>query len=80
MGRQDGGRMRGLHGDFGTMSLKDLFSFLGNKRASGTLRLVYGAIRKEAMLMDGAVVNTSSNQRREFLGQFLINLGNITEE
>ncbi len=72
--------MRGLHGDFATMPLKDVVSYLGNKRASGTLRIERGSVRKQADILDGAVVSTSSTERREFLGQFLINLGRISEE
>jgi len=72
--------MRGLHGDFTTMPLKDVLFYLGNKRASGTLSLECGAVRKQAVLRDGQVVNASSNQRREYLGQFLINTGYLSED
>ncbi len=72
--------MRGLHGDFGTMPLKDLVVYLGNKRASGDLTLERGSVKKSVSLRDGQVVNASSNQPREYLGQFLINLGHISED
>src|SRR5687768_4341267 len=72
--------MRGLHGDFSTMPLKDLVVYLGNKRASGELKLERGSVKKSASLLDGQVINASSNQPREYLGQFLINLGHIGEE
>lgn len=72
--------MRGLAGDLSTMPLKDLAVYLGNKRASGTLQLERGAVRKTVLLVDGQVVNASSNQPREYLGQFLINMGHLTEE
>ncbi len=72
--------MRGLHGDFTTMPLKDLVVYLGNKRASGVLTLERGKVKKSVSLRDGQVVNASSNQPREYLGQFLINLGHITED
>ncbi|MEW5743360.1 MAG: DUF4388 domain-containing protein [Myxococcota bacterium] len=72
--------MRGLTGDFSTMPLKDLVVYLANRLATGTLTLEHGTIIKQAVLDQGAVVNVSSNVPREFLGQFLINLGHINEE
>lgn len=71
---------RGLTGDFGTMPLKDLVSYLGTRRVSGTLHLERGAAQKVAWLQDGRVVSASSNQPREYLGQFLINMGHLTED
>ena len=72
--------MRGLSGDFGTMPLKDLVVFLGNRRASGTLSLHQGGVHTTITLHEGFVVNASSNQPREYVGQFLLNMGHITEE
>jgi len=72
--------MRGLKGDFGTMPLKDLVVYLGNQRASGALSLEREGVRKRVEVLNGLVVKASSNQRREYLGQFLINLGHITED
>jgi hypothetical protein len=37
-------------------------------------------VRKQVVVDAGTIVNASSNLPREFLGQFLINLGHITEE
>lgn len=72
--------MRGLIGDFSTMPLKDLVVYLGNRRTSGTLVLEKDGVRKKVVLLNGLVVKASSNQRREYLGQFLINLGHISED
>lgn len=72
--------MPGLFGDFHTMPLKDLVIYLGNRRASGTLTLERGAIRKEAAIKQGMAISAGSNVPREYLGQFLINLGYISEE
>jgi hypothetical protein len=72
--------MRGLFGDFATMPLKDLVVYLGNKRASGVLSLQRDVVRKQVIIINGEVINASSNEPREYLGQFLINLGKITEE
>ncbi|MGA9525801.1 MAG: DUF4388 domain-containing protein [Myxococcaceae bacterium] len=72
--------MRGLFGDFATMPLKDLIVYLGSKRATGVLALESEGARKQAVIREGRVLNASSNDPREYLGQFLINLGHITEE
>ncbi len=72
--------MRGLKGDFATMPLTDLVVYLGNRRATGIIVLEREEIRKRVHLVNGLVVKASSNQRREYLGQFLINLGHITED
>jgi hypothetical protein len=72
--------MRGLSGDFSTMPLKDLVAYLGGRRVTGTLRVTRAGVRKLILLKDGQVLSASSNQPREFLGQFLINMGHLTEE
>ncbi|MBZ4416428.1 DUF4388 domain-containing protein [Myxococcus sp. RHSTA-1-4] len=72
--------MRGLSGDFSTMPLKDLVVYLGNRRATGALKVERGDVRKQLELRDGHVVSASSNQPREFFGQFLINMGHLTED
>lgn len=72
--------MRGLSGDFSTMPLKDLVAYLGSRRSTGTLRVMRAGVRKLILLRDGQVLSASSNQPREFLGQFLINMGHLSEE
>jgi len=72
--------MRGLTGDFATMPLTDLVVYLGNRRSTGIIILEREEVRKRVHLVNGLVVKASSNQRREYLGQFLINLGHITED
>lgn len=72
--------MRGLSGDFSTMPLKDLVAYLGNRRASGVLRVVRGEVQRNVHLREGHVVRAASNQVREFFGQFLVNMGYLTQE
>lgn len=72
--------MKGLHGDLGTVPLKDIVAWLGNRRATGTLVVERDGSRRQVVIRDGCVINASSNEPREYLGQFLINLGRITEE
>ncbi|MBE2254311.1 MAG: DUF4388 domain-containing protein [Myxococcus sp.] len=71
---------RGLSGDFETMSLKDLIVYLANRLATGTLTLEREGVKKQVLLEEGRIINASSNLPREYLGQFLINMGHITEE
>ena len=47
--------MRGLSGDFSTMPLKDLVAYLGNRRATGTLRVMRAGVRKIILLREGQV-------------------------
>lgn len=72
--------MRGLSGDFSTMPLKDLVVYLGNRQVTGSLKVERGDVRKQLELRDGHVVSASSNQPREFFGQFLITMGHVTED
>jgi len=72
--------MRGLAGDFSTMPLRDIVLYLGNTRASGHLDVEYDQLRKRLQIQNGLVINASSNQPREYLGQILINLGYLTED
>jgi hypothetical protein len=72
--------MRGLFGDFSTMPLKDLIGYLGNRRISGVLGIEHAGERRQVVIRDGEIVTASSNEPREFLGRFLVNLGHLTEE
>lgn len=71
---------RGLAGDFETMPLKDLIVYLANRLATGVLTLEREGTKKQVQLEQGRIINASSNLPREYLGQFLINMGHITEE
>jgi hypothetical protein len=71
---------RGLSGDFETMSLKDLIVYLANRLATGSLSLEREGAKKQVLIERGHIINASSNLPREYLGQFLINMGHITEE
>lgn len=72
--------MHGLAGDFSTMPLKDLVVYLWNRQATGVLVLENRGVHKEVLLDAGHIYNASSNLPREYLGQYLINLGHLTEE
>jgi len=62
------------------MPVKDVVLYLANRRATGTLHLERGAVKKQVAVSGGVVVDASSNQPRELLGQILLNLGHVTEE
>ncbi|HYH98325.1 DUF4388 domain-containing protein [Hyalangium sp.] len=72
--------MQGLSGDFTTMPLKDVVQYLGNRRVSGKLLVQRAGVFKDLTLSEGSVVSASSNQPREYLGQFLMNMGHLTED
>jgi len=72
--------MRGLLGDLATMPLRDLVAYLGNRKATGTLVVERPDERHQVVLSDGAVIQAGSNAPREYLAQFLLNMGMITED
>lgn len=71
---------RGLAGDFETMPIRDLIVYLANRMATGVLTLEKDGTKKQVHLEQGRIINASSNLPREYLGQFLINMGHISEE
>ncbi len=72
--------MQGIQGDLQTMSVTDLLLFLLEKKLKGTIRCAQGPREKSVVVVDGHAVMASSNDAREYLGQFLINFGHLTEE
>jgi len=70
----------GLSGSFSTMGFPDLLQWLFHAQKTGTLLLHGIEIEKSVFFEKGIIVATSSNDPREYLGQFLINYGYITEE
>jgi uncharacterized protein DUF4388 len=70
----------GLSGTLKTMSLPDLLQWAGGGRKTGTLILKDDSLEKRIYFQDGAIVGSSSNDTREFLGQFVLSEGLITEQ
>ena len=62
------------------MPLRDLVAYLGNRKATGTLLVERPDERHQVVLHDGAVIQAGSNAPREYLAQFLMNMGMITED
>ncbi|MFQ5878530.1 MAG: DUF4388 domain-containing protein [Acidobacteriota bacterium] len=71
---------KGLTGNLKTMSLADLLQWAGAGRKSGTLSLTSESLKKRIYFQDGAIVGSYSNDPQEFLGQFLLGEGLITEQ
>ena len=72
--------MEGLVGDMGTMPVADLLLYLGNRKLTGTLSCESGSAKKSLHVKEGAVVSVGSNDPREYLGQFLITFGHLSED
>ena len=69
-----------LQGTLDTMTLPDLLQWLGTAQKTGVLKLAQGGITKTLYLEGGLVTGSSSDDPSEFLGQFLLSYGRITEE
>jgi hypothetical protein len=69
----------GIRGTLKTMSVSDLLQFLAAGRKTGTLKIGRGSIVKQIYLENGAIVGSSSNDPREYLGQMLLHYGKIEE-
>jgi hypothetical protein len=70
----------GLTGSLKTMSLPDLLQWAGSGRKTGTLSLKSGPLHKKIYFQGGAIIGSSSNDAREYLGQFMLSEGIITEQ
>src|SRR3989338_6507040 len=70
----------GLSGNLKTMSLPDLLQWAGAGRKTGTLSLKSGPLHKNIYFQDGAIIGSSSDDNREYLGQFMLSEGIITEQ
>ncbi len=62
------------------MPLRDLVAYLGNRQATGILQYERSDEKRQVVVREGAVVNASSNQPRDYLAQFLINMGQMSED
>lgn len=69
-----------LAGTLRTMAAGDLLQWLGMARKSGTLVVTAGEVEKKIFLRDGRIVSTASNDPADYLGQFLVSWGYITED
>jgi hypothetical protein len=70
----------GLTGSLKTMTLPDLLQWGGTGRKTGTLCLTSGSLQKKVYFRAGAIIGSSSNDPREYLGQFMLSEGIISEQ
>ena len=70
----------GVSGNLKTMQPGDLLQWLSLGQKSGTLVVANKSVEKRIFFKTGRVISSASNDPREYLGQFLISHGFITEQ
>src|SRR5512132_2888729 len=69
----------GVSGNLRTMLPGDLLQWLSLGQKTGTLVLSRAGVEKKIFFRKGRVISSASNDPREYLGQFLISHGFLTE-
>ncbi len=69
-----------LKGNLKTMAIADILQWLSLGNKTGTLTIINQNIIKKIYFRDGKIISASSNDKREYLGAYLINNGLIDEE
>src|SRR5450755_1490187 len=70
----------GVSGNLKTMHPGDLLQWLSLGQKSGTLVVANGDVEKKIFFRNGRVISSASNNPREYLGQFLMSHGYLSEE
>ena len=70
----------GITGNLKTMVLSELLQWLSLGVKTGTLLVEGRGIQKRIYFAEGRITSTSSSDPREYLGQFLVSHGYISEE
>ena len=70
----------GISGNLKTMQLSELLQWLALSQKTGTLVIEGHGVQKRLYFQNGRINFTSSSDQREYLGQFLVSHGYITEE
>lgn len=70
----------GVSGNLKTMLPGDLLQWLSLGQKTGTLVLSNKAVEKKIFFKQGRVISSASNDPRDYLGQFLISHGFISEQ
>ncbi|HEX9984810.1 MAG TPA: DUF4388 domain-containing protein [Thermoanaerobaculia bacterium] len=68
-----------LSGNLRTMLPGDLLQWLSLGQKTGTLFVSNGSVEKKIFFRNGRVISSASNDPREYLGQFLMSHGYLTE-
>ena len=74
-----GAVIMGIVGNLRTMQLEELLQWLSQSKKNGTLEIVHGQTEKKIFFKDGLILSSASNKPGEYLGQFLVSHGLITE-
>jgi hypothetical protein len=69
-----------LNGTLSTMALPDVLQWISTSGKTGRLAVSDGRFRKQIFFSDGVIISSSSDDPRDFLGQFLLANRKITEE
>lgn len=69
-----------LSGTLDTMPVHELIGWMAKKKSTGILTLKRAGVAKTMTIESGQVINAASTDAREYLGQFLINFGVVTED
>jgi hypothetical protein len=69
-----------LSGSLKTLPALDLLEWLGRRHRSGELSLTRGSVAKTFRIESGCVTQASSSDPREYLGQYLVDLGYLSAE
>lgn len=69
-----------LRGELGFLPAVAIFRLLGERAFTGALEVRKGAAEKRLWIREGAVVQATSTDPREFIGQILIYGGHLSEE
>ncbi len=69
-----------ITGNLKTMQLAELLQWLSQSQKTGTLVIEEGKVEKRIYFNGGQIVSSSSNDPSEYLGNFLVNQGLITED
>lgn len=70
----------GISGNLRTMAPGDLLQWMNYAQKTGTLVVAQGGVEKKIFCREGRVISSASTDPREYLGQFLMSHGFITEE
>src|SRR5438105_10928125 len=70
----------GVSGNLKTMLPGDLLQWLSLGQKSGTLVVASKSVEKRVFFKEGRVISSASNDPRDYLGQFLISHGFLTEQ
>jgi hypothetical protein len=70
----------GITGNLKTMELSELLQWVSQGTKSGTLLIDNGEVKKKIFFKGGRIMSSSSTDPKEYLGQFLVSHGHISEE